>query len=109
MTINGISHIYLDQKNIKFDLKNIKPVEGKVKYIPKSHKKKVYVYKGGFEKFSNNSISENIKNLTTMLRNIEVKKPEWKYITGISVGTGESFQLKYSSSSNVGNIIDTQV
>ena len=108
MQITGISNFYNifpDLKNVKLDLEKIKSAEQEVKDIPESkpRKKRIDYYSGGYGTYSNRTKSENIKCFKEMIKDVEAKanKPDWKYIP-----VGETSQLRYRSSSNVGRIMD---
>lgn len=110
MRIAGTPHFSLPTINNRLDLSNIKRAEVEVRDIPEPGQNNRYTYVGGFETYSNKSMSENIGNLRAMLNNIEAKEPEWKCYT-MALPTGETFQLKYDNAINlrVTNIIDIQI
>lgn len=105
MKISGISNFHVPTINNRLDLSNLKYAKVKVGNIPKPNKKNVYVSVGRLgETYSNKSMKENMENFFKIMRNLEAREPDWKYKT-ITLSTGETYQVKYDSSSKYSKML----
>lgn len=97
MRISGVSNFHVPTINNRLDLNNLKCAEVEVGYIPEPSQNNVYVSAGRLgETYSNKSIKENMENFFKIMRNLEIREPDWEYKT-ITLSTSEIYQVKYDS------------
>ena len=110
MRIAGLFNLYIPTTINCLNLSNVKRADVEVTDTPKSPQKNVHTYVGGFGRYSNTTVNENIESLRTMLKDINPNDADWGLVT-LATSTGETVQVKYNKSVNlqIGNKLDLKI